>query len=515
MSTSTPWQKAAEAQGTTESEQVLARLARKAFLSLWSYPNVYSDEGRARGKGDGKELVDLMVVFGNDVLLFSDKSCSFQLDVDVKVAWPRWYKRAIEKSARQLAGAEAFLKRFPGRVFVDKSCQTKLPVAIPDASVARYFLIAVTRGGHAAAARHFGGGSSGSPMLNSSLVGHAHHHHPFEVGFPLDDRRFVHVLDEVTLEALLDELDTLPDFVDYLACKERFFGRSGLLMHIPGEEELFAWYMRTLEDGQHAFPDVPAGFDGISFAEGEWDHYIQSPQRAAKRKADEGSYLWDSLIEYQASYVRAGTAVGHSGGEASEVDHERILRALASESRLARRQLAKHLRHALWQGEPGKKFARMFIIGEARARAYVFLVVPNSAEEDYQAYRKMRSATLFAYCAGLKLKYPQLVEAIGIASEPCTEVFASQDFMYVDLTEEMDSAQVKNLEEAMRELDVLQTPDENLRYGRSREFEFPIPFASPREVRRDGPSGPPMNRAERRRMARDRRRAAKRSGKAK
>ncbi len=72
MKDKTAWEKAAEAQGTTASERALTRLARKAFLSLWSYPNVYSDEGRSKGKGkgDGKELVDLLVVFGNDVLLF-------------------------------------------------------------------------------------------------------------------------------------------------------------------------------------------------------------------------------------------------------------------------------------------------------------------------------------------------------------------------------------------------------------------------------------------------------------
>ena len=115
MSEETAWEKAAKAEGTTPSERALARLALKAFLSLWSYPNVYSDEGRSSGKGDGKELVDLLVVFGTDVLLFSDKHCEFQLGADVKVAWPRWYKRAIEKSARQLAGAEHFLRRFPDR----------------------------------------------------------------------------------------------------------------------------------------------------------------------------------------------------------------------------------------------------------------------------------------------------------------------------------------------------------------------------------------------------------------
>lgn len=46
------WEKAASADGTTASQRALASLARKAVLSLWSYPNVFTDEGRANGKGD-------------------------------------------------------------------------------------------------------------------------------------------------------------------------------------------------------------------------------------------------------------------------------------------------------------------------------------------------------------------------------------------------------------------------------------------------------------------------------
>ena len=55
MNEETAWERAASAQGTTESERALAKLAKRAFLSLWSYPNVYTDVGRP-GPGDGKEL---------------------------------------------------------------------------------------------------------------------------------------------------------------------------------------------------------------------------------------------------------------------------------------------------------------------------------------------------------------------------------------------------------------------------------------------------------------------------
>lgn len=508
MSNKTAWEKAAEAQGTTDSERALARLARKAFLSMWSYPNVYSDEGRSSGKGDGKELVDLLVVFGTDVLLFSDKHCAFQSDVDIKIAWSRWYKRAIEKSARQLAGAESFLRRFSGRVFVDKSCQTKLPVTLPDPCIARYFLIAVTRGGHEAAVRHFGGGSSGSLMLNSMLEGDAHYEHPFEVGFPLKNRRFVHLLDEMTVDALLEELDTVSDLVDYLVCKERYFGSNGLFMHVAGEEELLARYMCTVENGRHALPKVPPGTQAVTLLEGDWRFYRSSPQRAAKREADQGSYMWDALIEYQASFVRAGTAIGLPDTPPETIDHERILRALAAEPRLARRELASNFRYALSKSEPGKKFARMVLSGDT-SRGYVFLTVPKPSNVDDQDYREMRSTALLAYCHGIKLHLPHVTEAIGIASEPFSEKVASQDFLYVDLAHEMSPEESAAWKGVMEELDVLQTPSKDVRYfgGRSHEFPMPFNFSGPKFYEYE--SGTPMNRAERRRMAKEAKKANK------
>lgn len=515
MSQTTAWEKAAAAEGTTASERALARLARKAFLSLWSYPNVYSDEGRSKGKGDGKELVDLLVVFGNDVLLFSDKHCAFQEGVDLKVAWPRWYKRAIEKSARQLAGAESFLRRFPNRLFIDKDCQTKLPVALPDPSVARYFLIAVTRGGHQAAVKHFGGGSSGSLMLNSMLQGDAHYAHPFQVGFPLRGRRFVHVLDEMTVDALLEELDTVPDLVDYLECKEKYLGTNDMFMHIAGEEELLAQYMCTMENGRHALPKMPPGTGAITLMEGDWRFYRTSPQRAAKRKADEGSYMWDALIEHQASFVRAGTALGLPAvaPPPEAVDHERILRALAAENRLARRDLSAHLRFALSKSETGKKFARMTLSGDNMSRAYVFLTAPKPSDVDYQTYREMRSAALLTYCHGIKVRFPQVTEAIGIASEPFSEKVASQDFIYVDLTQEMSAEEGTHWNQSMEELDVLQTPAKDLQLFGTRGHEFPMPFnfAGPKFY--EFGTGAPMNRAARRKMEREGKKKAQKPNK--
>ena len=101
--------------GFTSTEKNLAALADKIFLNLWAYPNLF-------GVG-GKELCDLLVVCGDDVLIFSDKNINWSPGVDVKVAWPRWYKKAIGKSAAQINGAARYLRDRPDQLFSRRGMQ--------------------------------------------------------------------------------------------------------------------------------------------------------------------------------------------------------------------------------------------------------------------------------------------------------------------------------------------------------------------------------------------------------
>jgi hypothetical protein len=66
-------------EGITPSETYLAKLAERNFLNLWCYPNTFIDK-KAAGKGDGKELCDLLVVCGDHVLIFSDKTVRWPHD---------------------------------------------------------------------------------------------------------------------------------------------------------------------------------------------------------------------------------------------------------------------------------------------------------------------------------------------------------------------------------------------------------------------------------------------------
>ncbi|HZF02225.1 MAG TPA: hypothetical protein VE344_10055 [Methylomirabilota bacterium] len=47
--------------GVTDAEKYLGKLCEKNFLSLWSYPGVYRDQGKPKAGGHGKEICDLLV----------------------------------------------------------------------------------------------------------------------------------------------------------------------------------------------------------------------------------------------------------------------------------------------------------------------------------------------------------------------------------------------------------------------------------------------------------------------
>lgn len=146
--------------GVTPAERHLHALAERTFLSLWSYPCVHRDQGVGGGR-QGKEVCDLLVIFGEDVLIFSDKDCEFPNSGDLRKDWNRWFRRAIASSADQIFGAERWLRRFPERVFLDRECSVKLPVALPPPTTMRVHRIVVAHASLRRAEDYFGGGSRG------------------------------------------------------------------------------------------------------------------------------------------------------------------------------------------------------------------------------------------------------------------------------------------------------------------------------------------------------------------
>jgi hypothetical protein len=95
--------------GTTIAERYLKRLCEHSFLSLWSYASVYRDQFDSPTAKIGKEVCDLLVVFENHIIIFSDKDCVYPDGENEELNWRRWYKRAVQKSTEQIWGAERWI----------------------------------------------------------------------------------------------------------------------------------------------------------------------------------------------------------------------------------------------------------------------------------------------------------------------------------------------------------------------------------------------------------------------
>ena len=406
---------ASNAGGLTPSERYLARLCRSAFLMLWAYPNVFTDEGRKNGKGAGKELCDLIVVFGDQVIIFSDKHCEYKETGNDEVDWKRWYRKAIDRSVRQLLGAASFIKRYPDRLYLDDLCQQHfpLPIAIEQST---FHLVAVTRGSKGACERFFSHQSIGSLRFFSDIEGDQV---PFTVGPIRTPHGLVHVFDENSLDIVFRELDTVPDFVTYLSKRTDLLSRDKPTIWADGEEQLLAMYLRNTRDGEHDF-DIPVEskgnpVDGIYIREGHWEGLVANPQYLAKKEADKVSYQWDWLVS---KFIELGdpTLVNMSDWQPLN-DVEPAVREMASETRFARRILADGILKFAKSLEVGKAKVRVMSSPTTANRVYAILAEPFVTEKlrSYEQYRRDRIAKVAAYAIVARTKVPTARISIGIA----------------------------------------------------------------------------------------------------
>lgn len=454
--------------GSTPSEQYLAKLADRSFLNLWSYPNVFIDR-RVRGKGDGKELCDLLIVCGDHVLIFSDKTVSWPVADDVQLGWKRWYKRAILKSVEQIRGAERWVDKFPNRIFLDRQCTQPLPIPLPPPERRKVHGIVVALGAGDACKRYFGEGI-GSLAIAPHVRGAEHWANdsvlPFVVGDVDPEGPFVHVLDDATLDIVMRELDTITDFEAYLTKKELLV-RSGRLIAAGGEEDLVAYYMTHMNSqGEHDFtkPDGTdlGETDHLTLEPGFYASMLKNSGYRAKKLADGNSYIWDNLIEQFTTHMLAGTTLVPDGQEFDIGSLEQGVRHMALVPRYLRRSLGDSILDALQKGTTADRFTRAMIPGPTEADQdtgffFMTLAVPAfQLDGGYEQYRLVRHGFLETYALAFLKKYPKLKRIIGIATEPPGKGRgASEDLILVERGEWTPEFE-RELAERMKALNIAQ-----------------------------------------------------------
>lgn len=342
----------------TPSESLVAGLCRSSFLTLWSEPNPVTRPG--------KELCDLLVVCGPEIVILSVKEVALKDTGAPEIDWTRWQRRAIEDSVKQVYGAERWLRQTARVIRADGSPG----LSLPPPTKARYHRIAVALGGR------------GEVPLQQGDFG----------------KGYVHVLDEIALQAVLGELDTISDFVEYLVAKEAIvYAGSGPVM-IGQEEDLLAFYL-------HQGRRFPVTHEVLVVGDGLWTDLIQKPEWRARKEADQESYVWDGLIE---TLRELHDDSGASRTEALDT-LDGALRVMAREGRFERRILAHAFNEFMRDAAALRTRAR--IAPSPSGVSYVFLA--TGREEG----REMRRRELQLRCFVSRGRQVVGDTVVGIATE--------------------------------------------------------------------------------------------------
>lgn len=434
--------------GLTDSERLLADLCQDTFLSLWSYPNLF--------RAPGQELCDVLVVFDDHLIIFSDKSCKFPDTGDLRLDWKRWYDRAIDRSVRQVFGAERWIKTHHNRIFLDAACAKPFPLKLPNPETMRVHRVVVALNAGERCKAFFAkdglDGGTGSLMFLPALKGRADPERPFAVGTVYAGRGLVHVLDDFTLGVLMKELDTISDLTSYFSKKEELIA-AGRLALSHGEEELLSYYLMGDGSGEPGF-FVPEDHQTV-VESGHWNGISTHPLYIAKKEADRVSYGWDTLIETFGRQYLNGTLL--LGRDENINEFSAGLAIMAKMSRTARRWLAnsfkEHLanchRRGLARGQAYSRFIQWGDIG------YVFEVMDpppraRSSEVADAEFRLQRRMMTEAACLTKKAQYPSLAHMVGIACESKLSGGRPIDLVYFDVGKMSDQDIAELQEEVAR-----------------------------------------------------------------
>jgi hypothetical protein len=452
-----------KSKGVTRTERLLAGLCERSFLKLWSYPNPYKD--------DGRELCDLLAVFENQVFIFFDRKNELvnKPGKDPQVVWTRWKRNVVDAQMKTAHGAERYIRS--GRpVFLDSKCQVPFPINIHLEQMVVHKII-VAHGAKEACKK-----SSDSNVYGSLAIcyGKNQTEPPFPFVIHVDKLDPVHVFDSHNLPIVLNELDTVVDFSEYLNAKLQAIAALDLLMYC-GEEDLLAHYYLNFDDArkQHFIGTRDATVNCVMVGEGEWKDFVELDLYKNTKRANQVSYLWDEVIQITCQNALTGKLLGN----ADLLRGRSAVHEMAKEPRFSRRALSEWISQAIRdfpQSTKGLTRHVSFMPSYYPAKGYVFLQLRVSeAIHSQPDYHLKRQTLLEIACGAAKNKFPNLRTIVGIAIDAPKFVHEnSEDFILMDC-EKWSEEQRAYYEESNKGWDFFRSPTLKQKYRRVTEFLLP------------------------------------------
>lgn len=194
------------------------------------------------------------------------------------------------------------------------------------------------------------------------------------------------------------------------------------------------WKRRELQEGKRG--------DYFSFVNGELLPHLRElrdqPGANAKQKviSEIISPIERVRIDTESNFADVLDRVHALRLAGTDTQHQFMLSQVASESRLARRQLGDMFVGMLRAMPLGKNYMRLIPSSDHRSTAYLFLAVPRNNAKTYEEYREFRAAFLLAYCKMARLKDRIATGVVGIAFDNDKPHYKkmSEDLIYLDFS---------------------------------------------------------------------------------
>lgn len=269
-------------------EEFVNGIAFNSFIEHWCYPSP-KDEC-----GDKKEICDLLILFANNLIIISVKNYEF------KDFYSRYFRRTIEKAVKQIYGAERKLLNSDREIFI-KHPKREIE-KFPKEKIKNTYRLIIN-------------------------LGEGVRFYPFNQ--ETKDEKFITLLDKEAFQTIVQELDTIPDFLEYLRKREELFTDKTVTI-LPGDEDDFpadtanqffeyaqqqfnpngkqsilisgtehdilAHYLKN----ERTFPEYIQSkkYNGMFVQlDGNWSDFNARQQVKTKRELDKNSYFLDELVK--------------------------------------------------------------------------------------------------------------------------------------------------------------------------------------------------------------------------
>src|SRR3989338_10363242 len=227
------------------AENFVHELAKKSFLEDWCYPN--------QKLPNGKEICDLLIVYDNIAIIWQIK--------DLKLDNNRKYSQSeVKRNLKQLSTAKNRL--FNPQILIELENPRRGKEIFDSKIIKEVYLI-------------------------SALLGEGEDYFSFVES---KNGKIIHTFTREFTELVLNELNTIKDFIEYFKEKENLISLNNQITLIGGEKELLAYYLMN----RRSFGKLREA-SLLIIDEGSWDELQKKPEYTAKKKEDQISYGWDII----------------------------------------------------------------------------------------------------------------------------------------------------------------------------------------------------------------------------